>query len=53
MRKREDGWEEQGGEGATCGPFFRVGVYVRKAFLSAGIEGWGDRHGRTPGCPQT
>lgn len=22
-------------------------------FLSAGIEGWGDRHGRTPGYPQT
>lgn len=21
--------------------------------VSAGIEGWGDRHGRKPGCPQT
>lgn len=24
-----------------------------QVFLSAGIEGWGDRHGRKPGCPQT
>lgn len=24
-----------------------------QVFLSAGIEGWGDRHGRTPGDPQT
>lgn len=28
-------------------------VCVGQVFLSAGIEGWGDRHGRTPGNPQT
>lgn len=28
-------------------------VCVGWVFSSAGIEGWGDRHGRTPGSPQT
>lgn len=32
---------------------FGVEVCVGQVFLSAGIEGWGDRHGRTPGNPQT
>lgn len=34
-------------------PLFGVEVCVGQVFLSAGIEGWGDRHGRTPGDPQT
>lgn len=33
-------------------PLFVV-VCVGQVFLSAGFEGWGDRHGRSPGYPQT
>lgn len=52
-RRRKDGWREEGGEGGTLCPLFRMEVCVGQVFLSAGIEGWGDRHGRTPGDPQT
>lgn len=56
-RQRKDEWAEKSkpGEGrraALC-PSLRVEVYDGHVFLSAGSEGWGDRHGRTPGDPQT
>lgn len=44
---------EEGGEGGTFCPLSGVEVCVGQVLLSAGIEGWGDRHGRMPGDPQT
>lgn len=49
--KPGEGWREGGG--VTLCPSFRVEVYDGHVFLSAGSEGWGHRHGRTPGDPQT
>lgn len=34
-------------------PLLGMEVCVGLVFFYAGIEGWGDRHGRTPGNPQT
>lgn len=49
--KPGEGWRE-GGRVTLC-PSFRVEVYDGHLVSSAGSEGWGDRHGRTPGDPQT
>lgn len=61
-RDQEDGLEERCGEdgrrrgeegGGRLGPLVGAEVCVGRVFLSAGVEGWGDRHGRRPGDPQT
>lgn len=52
-RKTEGGWREEGGDGRLFCPLIGVEVCLGWVVLSAGVEGWGDRHGRTPGYPQT
>lgn len=51
--KIEPGEGARAAGGVTLCPSFRVEAQVGQVFVSAGSEGWGDRHGRTPGNPQT
>lgn len=60
-QREEQEWAEQsepgegwrGGAGVALRPSFRAEACDGHVGLSAGSEGWGDRHGRTPGDPQT
>lgn len=51
--KGEPGEGRREGGGVTLCPSSGAEVQVGQVIVSAGSGGWGDRHGRTPGDPQT